>query len=178
MKEYERQTVTGTRRGRHRTEQELTCPRNRRLTSVLEELKHTHTIGKHQCLALQAKLLGLTLKYSIFIPFSITKIINTPTHTLPLAVPSFQTLITFSNLFSLVIVVRKIIWISKSLIFQPLFLTSSNNSNVSERSISTQYSDWCFCHLWIFFCTTFLSLKLINPELSPSQLTSLIESCA
>jgi len=34
------------------------------------------TIRKHQCSALKTKLLGLTLKYSIFIPFSITKIIT------------------------------------------------------------------------------------------------------
>lgn len=106
-----------------------------------------HTISKHQCSALQTKWLGLTLKYSIFIPFPITKIVMPP---LPLVVPNFQTLTTFSNLFSLVTLVSEIIWMSKSLIFQPLFLTPSNNSNVSERSISTEYSDWCFCHLWIF----------------------------
>lgn len=81
---------------------------------------------------------------------------------------SFQTLRSFSNLFSLVILERKIIWMSKSLTFQPLFLTPWNNFNISECSTRTEYSSWCFCHLWIS-CTIFPSLKLVNPELPSSQ---------
>lgn len=80
---------------------------------------------------------------------------------------------TFKSIFFLV---SKTIWMFRSLVFQSLFLTPSNNSNISECSISTKYSDWCFCHLWIF-CTIFPSLKLVNPELPLSQLMSWIESC-
>lgn len=164
--ERERWTVTATRRGRCRPEeQEFTCPGKRSLTSVLEEFKHMHMISKHQCSACQTKLLGLTLKNSIFTLFSVTKVIIFP---LPFTVPSFQTLRSFSNLFSVVILERKIIWMSKSLTFQPLFLTPWNNVNVSECSTRTEYSGWCFCHLWIS-CTIFPSLKLVNPQLPSSQ---------
>lgn len=53
VKEHERWTVIGTR-DRCRTEkQELMSSGNRTLTTVLEELKHMHTISNHQCLVLQ-----------------------------------------------------------------------------------------------------------------------------
>lgn len=48
---------------------------NRRLTSVLEELKHMYTTSNHQCLALQDQAAWVELELLQFYAFSITKIL-------------------------------------------------------------------------------------------------------
>lgn len=134
--------------------------------------KHMHTISKHQRSACQAKLLGLTLKYSIFTLFSVTKVIISP---LPFIVPSFQTLRSFSDLFSVVILERNVIWMSKSLIFLPLFLTPWNNFKVSKRSTRTEYSGWCFLSFMVFL--HYLSVTEACKSRAAIITMPLIESC-
>lgn len=167
--EHERWTVTGV--DRCRTEkQELMSSGNRRLTSLLEELKHMHTISNHQCLLLQNQTAWIDLELPHFYAFSITEILIL--HYLWL----FQVLKPqqhFKIYFSYWLL-SKIFWMPKSLIFQ-LLLASSNNVNVSECSISTEYSYQFFViYRFSALCVT----KHCKSWAVTSQLASSMESCA